>query len=120
MIPVSLVVDALDSCDPLPIAQIIQVTSNEPQKPVETDWEITGPLSLNLRADRLGSGRGRIYTIFVECQDGSGNVSATSVDVVVPNNKGDAHRRPDPVPKVKGRMQHALLSDLHQVGRAER
>jgi len=50
------------------------------------DWEITGAHTLNLRAERLGKGPGRIYTIIVECKDSSGNVSIGSVDVTVPHN----------------------------------
>ena len=37
------------------------------------DWEITGDLTLDLRAERSGSGTGREYTITVQCTDGTGN-----------------------------------------------
>ncbi len=88
--PVKLMVNAVDDSDPSPVARITEVTSNEAQTSSTPDWELTGPLSLNLRADRSGNGRGRVYTITVQCQDASGNVSSASVDVRVPHdNKGD-------------------------------
>ena len=86
LIPVNLMVEAVDNCDPSPVTRVTNVTSDEPQNPLDPDWEITGEHSLNLRAERLGKGQGRIYTIVVECKDMSGNVSTASVDVTVPHN----------------------------------
>ena len=54
----------------------------------EPDWEITGPLSLNLRAERRGNGDGRIYTIEIACTDGSGNESSATTMVTVPHDMG--------------------------------
>ena len=67
-------------------AKIISVTSNEPNGDVQ--WQITGPLKLNLLADRLGDGTGRIYTITVEARDAAGNVSTKTVIVTVPHDQG--------------------------------
>ena len=39
---------------------------------------------MNLRAERSGSGTGRIYTIAVEARDAAGNVNVQKVTVVVP------------------------------------
>src|SRR5207302_9990585 len=86
IVPVSVMVDAVDNCDPSPGVRITNVTSNEPQDPLAPDWEITGAQSLNLRAERLGQGQGRVYTIVVQCRDLSGNVSTASIDVTVPHN----------------------------------
>jgi hypothetical protein len=83
MIPVSVRVDVLDELDPSPTVHITEVRSNEPQIGFEPDWEITGPLSLNLRAERFGSKVARIYTIVVKCEDASGNVAYASVEVAV-------------------------------------
>jgi hypothetical protein len=80
-------VDALDDRDPSPAVRIVEVKSNEPQGGFEPDWEITGPLTLNLRAQRLGRKAERIYTIIVECEDSSGNVAYGSVDVAVPHDQ---------------------------------
>jgi hypothetical protein len=74
------------------------VTSSEPVTGVtdktSPDWEITGPLSLNLRAERLETGPGRIYTITVQCTDAAGNNSTKNAKVTVPHdqkgkNKGE-------------------------------
>jgi alpha-tubulin suppressor-like RCC1 family protein len=86
MIPVQIKVDAIDNCDAMPEGKIINVSSNERENQFQQDWEITGPLSLNLRADRLGTQRGRIYTIEVQCADSSGNVSYATVEVAVPHD----------------------------------
>ena len=87
LIPVKLKVKAVDNCDSSPVARIINVTSNAPKNRLAPDWEITGPLSLNLRAERLGARHGRIYWITVQCEDSSGNISFGNVQVVVPHNK---------------------------------
>ena len=51
------------------------------------DVEITGVLTLQLRAERSGSGPGRIYTATIECQDAAGNVSTRDVQVRVPHDR---------------------------------
>ena len=68
------------------------VTSNEPVNAIgdgntEPDWTITGDLTVYLRSERSGTGDGRLYTIDVECSDGSSNVSMTSVEVSVAHNQ---------------------------------
>ncbi|HET9433357.1 MAG TPA: T9SS type A sorting domain-containing protein, partial [Chitinophagaceae bacterium] len=50
------------------------------------DWEITGHNTVNLRAERSGKGSGRIYTITVECADGSGNKTTSTTEVSVSDN----------------------------------
>jgi len=52
------------------------------------DWQITGDLAVNLRAERSGKGTGRIYTITVECNDTSGNTATKTVTVSVPHDSG--------------------------------
>ena len=74
MRPVTVTVDATDACDPNFSCEIVSVTSNEPANGIgdgntSPDWSITGPLTLELRAERAGPGTGRIYTITVECTD---------------------------------------------------
>ena len=80
MIDVRLTVEAIDNMDPTPISRIISVTSNARQH--TSDWKITGPLTLKLRAthsERVN----RIYTIVVECRDTSGNVASKTVMIPV-------------------------------------
>jgi hypothetical protein len=76
LVPVTLTVRASDSCSPV-TARIVQVTSNDrPGRPAE--WEITGPLTVLLRAENR-----RIYTITVESSDAAGNVAFGTVQVPV-------------------------------------
>jgi hypothetical protein len=92
MVPVSVTVAVTDNCD-ASVAQschIDSVVSNEPvsgtgEGDTEPDWEITGSLTVNVRAERAGSGTGRIYTVFVRCTDNAGNSSGTATQVMVPH-----------------------------------
>jgi len=85
MVPVSLTVDVTDNSDPAPVCQITDVTSNEAA--AETAWQITGPLTLDLRAQRLGMGTGRVYTITVTCTNSSQLSSSANVTVSVPHDQ---------------------------------
>ena len=62
------------------------MSSNEPIDP-DGDWIITGDLSLMLRAERLGNGRGRIYRVTVQCTDSYRNSVRKSVNVTVPHDQ---------------------------------
>jgi hypothetical protein len=91
MVPVTVAVSATDNCDRSVTCRIVSVTSNEPVEGLgdgdtAPDWEITGTLTLNLRAERSGKGTGRVYTIAVECTDSSNNKSTSTVAVNVPRN----------------------------------
>ncbi len=83
-----------DSCDSQPpICLISSVSSNEPEKDcgkkdAGPDWEITGDLTVDLRAERCGNGDSRTYTISVTCADGEGNTSSSSAMVTVPHDQG--------------------------------
>ncbi len=84
MVPVSLTVDVIDNSDPGPVCQITDVTSNEA---AENASQITGPLTLDLRAQRFGLGTGRIYTITVTCTNTSQLSSSATVTVSVPHDQ---------------------------------
>lgn len=89
MVPVVVAIDATDNCDS--VCQIISVESNEPVNGLgdgntAPDWVISGDLTLKLRAERSGTGSGRIYTITVECADSSGNSSTDTATVTVPHD----------------------------------
>jgi hypothetical protein len=73
--------------------KIVSATSNEPDNGLGDgdtagDIQITGALTLNLRAERGGGGNGRIYTITVEAKDAAGNASTKTVTVTVPKSQG--------------------------------
>ena len=92
MVAVSLDAALVDLLDPSPTARIVGVSSNEPVDGADDgnttpDWEITGPLTVNLRAERSGTGTGRIYTIRVEGRDAAGNTTVQTVSVSVPVNR---------------------------------
>lgn len=84
-----------DLVDPSPECAIVSATSNEPDNGLGdgdtiNDIVLTGPLTLDLRAERSGMGAGRIYTVMVACQDHATppNVSdPSSVTVTVPKRR---------------------------------
>jgi hypothetical protein len=87
LVPVTISVAATDHCDPAPVSRIISVASNEPLAPASNssspEWVITGPLTLELKADNNSDGTTRIYTITVACTDAAGNTSTGEVTVAV-------------------------------------
>ncbi|KAF0246144.1 MAG: hypothetical protein FD180_975 [Planctomycetota bacterium] len=92
MVEVALAVEAIDDSDATPGCSIVAVTSNEPTDGLgdgdtPVDWELTGGLTLKLRAERSGKGDGRVYTITVACTDAAGNTSHAAVEVKVPKSK---------------------------------
>ena len=94
MVDVTVFVDATDNIDPNPVSRITGVTCSEPMDgpgdgSTKPDWEITGDLTVRLRAERAGCSTGRVYTIAVECTDFCGNSSTSSVDVTVPHDQGN-------------------------------
>ncbi len=71
--------------------KIVSATSNEPDNGLgdgdtANDIQVTGDLTLNLRAERSGKGNGRIYTVTVEARDAAGNAATKSVTVSVPKD----------------------------------
>ena len=86
-------VDVTDACDDDVTCVITLVTSDEPVNGkgdgnTTPDWNITGDLTVDLRAERSGKGDGRVYTITVVCTDDSGNQANTTMGVTVPHDKG--------------------------------
>jgi hypothetical protein len=90
MVDVTVTVVANDLVDPAPIVRIVSVSSNQPENgtgdgDTGPDWQITGALTLQLRAERAPS-EDRIYTITVEATDASGNTATKEVTVRVPKS----------------------------------
>jgi hypothetical protein len=92
MVPVSVAVSVTDVCDASASCEIVSVASNQPvdgagDGHTSPDWVMTGPLTLQLRAERAGNLGPRVYTIGVACTDGSGNSSTKTVSVTVAHDQ---------------------------------
>ena len=83
-------VNAVDLVDDSPTCELIDIQSNQaaaPGKKRATLYEITGPASALLLADRSGADGDRQYTLHVTCSDFSGNESSGTTKVIVPHDK---------------------------------
>lgn len=81
-----------------PVSLSVMVSSNEPQDglgdgDMTPDWtepfidQENGIISLQLRAERSGTGDGREYKITITATDSSGNSSTADVIIIVPHDK---------------------------------
>jgi len=86
LVPVTVLVSSSDTCDPNPSCALTQITSDEPI--TAADAQITGPLTAQLAAKRLGSASGRLYTLTVQCTDASGNGATATATVSVSHDQG--------------------------------
>jgi len=88
MVPVNIAITSVENCPGTGVTtcQVVGITSNEIDNDGVADWEITGNNSVRLRAERWGTGTGRVYTITVRCTDGSGNFSEATTTVLVAHN----------------------------------
>lgn len=70
----------------------VDATSSEPAEPKVPDIVIsgtgTGPQTVTLRAQRLGTGPGRTYLITATAQDVAGNSTSQNATCVVPHDQG--------------------------------
>jgi len=85
-------VTAYDIGDPSPEITLVSVTSNEPDNGIGDgntiyDFVIVNDFTFNLRAERAGTGSGRIYTITYKATDASGNSALASATVTVKHNQ---------------------------------
>ncbi len=69
----------------------VNATSNEPAQPGDSDIVVTpdpfGGFRIQLRADRLGSGNGRVYTLTASATDNAGNYATATSTCSVPRNR---------------------------------
>jgi hypothetical protein len=91
-VEVKINVTVYDICDPSPTLTFVSITSNEPENAkgdgnTVDDIVIVNDFTFNLRAERSGTGSGRLYTITYQATDISGNTAMTSVTVEVPHNQ---------------------------------
>jgi len=92
MVPISIVANASDLVG-ITSLKIISVQSSEPDNGLgdgdtANDTQISGALTVNLRAERSGNGNGRTYTITVEAKDAAGNTSTKTTTVSVLKSQG--------------------------------
>ena len=85
---ITLSANATDAGAGMAGCKITAVNSNEGGSAHEPDVELTGPLTMNLRAEREGKGSGRVYTAVVTCTDAAGNASTSSTAIAVPHDQG--------------------------------
>jgi hypothetical protein len=90
LVPVTISYTTSDNCGP--VTCTLSVSSNEPinsndDGDTAPDWIIEDAHHVKLRAERSGTGTGRVYTITITCTDGAGNSSIKTVTVNVPLNK---------------------------------
>lgn len=83
---VTLAVSAQDACDPAPPScEVTNIVSDESDDGIPgPNHMITGPLQVQLRAERDSDGDGRTYTLTVECSDSLGNTTTGNTTVTVP------------------------------------
>lgn len=83
---VKLVYTATDNCTP--VKTTLSVSSNESANGkgdgnTSNDWEVVNDHHVKLRAERSGTGEGRVYTIAVKATDDYGNTTTQTVTVSV-------------------------------------
>jgi probable HAF family extracellular repeat protein len=101
MVPIAVAVAATDDSGAQPTCVVTDVASNEPdngQGDGDTPGDIVreGSLSLGLRAERSGTGSGRVYSIAVMCTDEAGNTASGATTVVVPKGTAGGGAKPKP------------------------
>jgi hypothetical protein len=78
--------------------KVVSVSSSESSNGngdgnTSVDYQIVGDHAVKVRAERSGKGSGRTYTLTLQAQDASGNLSETkAITVIVPKSKGKPSR----------------------------
>jgi hypothetical protein len=91
-VEVKLNVTASDLGDPAPKITLVSFASNEPDNAkgdgnTVSDIVKVDDFTFTVRAERSGTGSGRIYTITYKATDASGNFAMASVTIEVPHNQ---------------------------------
>lgn len=93
MVDVTVSYDVTDGCSSTnTVTTTLSVSSNEPvssndHDDIDGDWEVVDGHTVRLRAERLASGTGRVYTITITATDGDGNTSTATTTVTVPRDQ---------------------------------
>ncbi len=95
LVPVTVTVNVTDDQDANPDVKLVSITCDDGCNPA---LDIAG-VTLNtddrdfeLRAERLGTGSGRTYTITYSASDAGGNTGTATVTVMVPHDQGVAKK----------------------------
>jgi hypothetical protein len=105
MVPIHLDYNVSDNCGGS-ITTDVYVFSSEPDNGLgdgdkAVDWEIKDAHNILLRAERSGTGNGRVYYINIVSHDNSYNYTYKMVTVAVPHDKGkEVIIATNPKPKV--------------------
>jgi len=93
MVPTTIGVAVTDLCDPSPSVALIGISTFDPGGSGRRGPDYAGAglgsddRSIELRADRAGSGPGRTYTVTYRATDHAGNPAAASAGVAVPHDE---------------------------------
>jgi uncharacterized repeat protein (TIGR01451 family) len=87
MVDVSVNYTVSDNCGVVTTA--LSVSSSEPSDGQQPDWIVVDAHHLQLRAERLGDGPGRTYTILITATNDQGGVSTATATVLVPHDQGN-------------------------------
>ena len=96
MVDISIAANASDNSGEVTLTA--SVASDEPidgldDEDMAPDWtepvidQVNGIITLQLRAERSGSGDGRVYTVTITATDESDNSSTVAVEIIVPHDK---------------------------------
>lgn len=94
MIEISVDIEVTDNVDPNPLVRLESITSNEGDNAIgdgntSNDIQIdTTTGAIFLRAERSGTGSGRVYTLTYSARDAAGNVAFATAEVTVPKSQG--------------------------------
>jgi hypothetical protein len=99
MVKITATVSVDDNCDPDPSVILTSVVSNQPDNAkgngdgntINDIQEVdigTEDYEFLLRAEKAGSGDGRVYIITYTATDAAGNSTSINVNVIVPHSKG--------------------------------
>lgn len=86
------IIDVWDACDPAPMVELTDITMSDASDTrgaghTDDDFYVTEGGEIYLRAERSGTGEGRLYTITYTATDGAGNVATASATVAVAHHQ---------------------------------
>ena len=102
MVPIEVTITATDNCDALPTVELTSITMDEEDETntydpnyddtsgdghTLDDIQVEADGIISLRAERSGTGDGRIYTVIYSATDASGNNATAQAIVTVPHNQ---------------------------------